>query len=161
MKQRLSGFIGPVDFSMRVLKSAKKPLEGCSFGESVRTAVGNPQTHFIHILSADTSATQGLRTLAASLGNCLLSQEGSETSQKSRGLFFSLYSRLLSRSCSANASFCTSCSMKSALASTAYQVACRSSGAVRACSLPAYTFLHNIQDCRRNFLIGKLSKDTT
>ena len=88
-------------------------------------------THFIQILSADTRATQGRRTLAASFGNSLLSQDGSETSQKSRGLFFSLYSRLLSRSCSANASFCTSCSMKSALATTAYQVACTSPGVVK------------------------------
>lgn len=80
--------------------------------------------HVIQILSVETSATHGLRTFAASRGNLASSQAGSDTRKKSSLRLCSLNSRLRSRSCSASASFCTSCSMNSALATSAYQVAC-------------------------------------
>ena len=79
----------------------------------------------IQILSVDTRATHGLRTFLASAGYRASNQVGSDTRKKSSLRFCSPNSRLRSRSCSASASFWTSCSMNSALATSAYQLAWR------------------------------------
>ena len=80
--------------------------------------------HVIQILSVDTSATQGRPTRFASWGNMVSSHVGSDTRKKSNFLFFSPNSLTRSRSCSAKASFWTSCSMNSALATKTYHFAC-------------------------------------
>ena len=80
--------------------------------------------HVIQILLVDTNATQGRPTRFASWGNMLSSHVGSDTRKKSNFLFFSPNSLTLSRSCSAKASFWTSCSINSALATKTYHFAC-------------------------------------
>ena len=94
--------------------------------------------HVIHCLSWDTTARLGRRTLLAPLTLPSSSQAGSGTRKKSTSLPCSLYSRRRSRSCSAKDSFCTSCSMKSALATTAYQGPCALASEPSSAQQPAH-----------------------
>ena len=84
-----------------------------------RLAADIAWTYNIHCSSVDTSATQGLLTCFALVGNCSSSHAGSETIKKLTCWSRSNSNLRLSLSCSAKASFCTSCSMNSAFATTA------------------------------------------
>ena len=82
------------------------------------------EIYVIHCLSVDTSATQGLLTCFACRGNLSSSQAGSETMKKLTWESRSSSSLRRSLSCSANASFCTSCNINSAEASTVNHSTC-------------------------------------
>lgn len=94
-------------------------------------------THVIHCLSVDISATQGLLTCFALSANISSSQAGSDTRKKLTSVSRSKSNLRRSLSCSANASFCTSCTMNSALATTAYQLVCK--GEARSANAPRNT----------------------